>query len=165
MGRRGGRLLKLTPDQDHLTIETLVVNDSVAVGRGHLNPFYYYGELIDVDWGMEVTFWLYFDENFKIKKQIDWVEYALSVLDNIFKQYGEKGINELPDWLDLTKKKITPPFYLPLPAKSKRPLPKFPAAEVLPANLAPRPLCLHRPEEKCQSDWQRLALMQGPGEF
>ena len=79
------------------------MNDSVAVGRGHLNPFYYYGKLIDVEWGMEVTFWLYFDENLKIKKQVDWIEYDPTVLDDVLKHYREKGIDELPEWLDLSR--------------------------------------------------------------
>lgn len=99
----GENFRKLTPEQDHITIETLLVNDSVAVGRGRVNPFYYYDELIDEEWGMDVTFWLYFDEDLKIKKQVDWIEYGPSVLEDVLTRYREKGINEIPDWLDLSR--------------------------------------------------------------
>jgi hypothetical protein len=95
---------KLSPEQQHITIESLVVNDSIAVGIGRINPFYYHDRLIDAEWGMEVTFWLYFDENLKIKKQIDWIEYDAEVLENVIKHYKEKGVNKTPEWLDLSKR-------------------------------------------------------------
>ena len=98
----GNHFKKLTPDQEHLSIETLVANDSVAVGRGRVNPFYYYGKLIDADWGMEFTIWLYFDENFKIIKQVDWMEYDSGVLENVIKHVKENGLDKTPDWLDLS---------------------------------------------------------------
>lgn len=93
---------KLTPNQEHLSIESLVVNDSIAVARGHLNPFYYHGELIDEEWGMEFTIWLYFDENLKIKRQIDWMEYAPEVYESVIKRIREKGMHDVPEWLDLS---------------------------------------------------------------
>jgi len=99
----GENFRKLSPDQDHITIETLLVNDSVAVGRGRVNPFYYYDKLIDEEWGMDVTFWLYFDEDMKIKKQIDWIEYGPGVMEDVLTRYKEKGVDEIPDWLDLSK--------------------------------------------------------------
>ena len=34
---------KLYPEQKHLVIETLTVNDSMAIARGYINPFYWYG--------------------------------------------------------------------------------------------------------------------------
>lgn len=93
---------KLTPDQEHLAIESLVTNDSVAVVRGHLNPFYYYGELVDAEWGMEFTIWLYFDEEFKIKRQVDWFEYDDKVLESIVNRVRKDGL-KTPDWLDLSR--------------------------------------------------------------
>lgn len=93
---------KLTPEQEHLVIESLVANDSMAVARGHLNPFYYYGELIDVEWGMEFTIWLYFDENFKIKHQVDWFEYDDKVLESVITRVRRDGVR-IPDWLDLSR--------------------------------------------------------------
>ena len=36
----GNNFRKLTPDQKHVEIDALVVNDSMAIGYGHLNPFY-----------------------------------------------------------------------------------------------------------------------------
>ena len=94
---------KLTPDQDHLTLTSLVANDSVAVGRGRINPFYYYGQLVDAEWGMEFTIWLYFDEQLKIKKQIDWMEYAPEVFESVIKRVRENGVEKAPDWLDLSR--------------------------------------------------------------
>lgn len=99
----GGHFKKLSPDQDHITIETLVVNDTVAVGKGSVNPFYYYDEYIDPEWGMAAAFWLYFDENLKIKKQVDWIEYDPEVLESVIKRVREKGVDKIPDWLDLSK--------------------------------------------------------------
>ena len=96
---------KLTPDQDHLTLTSLVANDSVAVGRGRINPFYYYGQLVDAEWGMEFTIWLYFDEHLKIKKQIDWIEYAPEVFESVIKRVREHGVEKTPDWLDLSPEK------------------------------------------------------------
>ncbi len=95
---------KLSPDQKHLVLESLVVNDSIAVGRGHLNPFYYNEVLINTDWGMAFTIWLYFDENLKITKQLDWFEYDPAVLENVVKRCREKGFEATPDWLDLSRK-------------------------------------------------------------
>lgn len=94
---------KLSPEQEHLAIESLVVEDSTAVVRGHLNPFYYYGELIDSDWGMEFTIWLYFDENLRIKKQVDWFEYDPTVIESVLTRYKTQGVEKIPDWLDLSR--------------------------------------------------------------
>ena len=99
----GDNFKKLTPEQEHLTVYSLVANDSVAVARGRVNPFYYYGELIDVEWGMEFTIWLYFDERFKIKKQIDWMEYDPSVFELVIKRIRENGVDKTPEWLDLSR--------------------------------------------------------------
>jgi hypothetical protein len=39
-----------------LTIHTIVANDSVAVARATINPFYYYGELKESEWGWRLPF-------------------------------------------------------------------------------------------------------------
>jgi hypothetical protein len=96
------RFRKLSPEQAHLTVTSLVVDDSTAVARGRVNPFYYDGYLIDTDWGMDFTIWLYFDDNLQIKRQIDWFEYAPEVLESILKRYRTKGVEAIPDWLDLS---------------------------------------------------------------
>ena len=98
-----GNFRKLTPDQPHLTLETLVANEEVAVARGHLNPFYYYDKLVDTDWGMDFTIWLYFDEDLLIRKQVDWFEYDAAALDGILSHYRKNGAGALPDWLDLSE--------------------------------------------------------------
>ena len=99
----GGNFRKLSPEQQHLTLESLVANDTLAVARGHVNPFYYYDQLIDSEWGMSFTIWLYFDDSLKISRQIDWMEYDPNVMEGVVKHYREKGVDVLPDWLDLTR--------------------------------------------------------------
>lgn len=94
---------KLSAEQEHLAVESLVANDSMAVARGHLNPFYYYGKLVDSDWGMEFTIWLYFDEHLKIRKQVDWFEYDPTVMESVIQRYRSQGVDKIPDWLDLNK--------------------------------------------------------------
>ena len=64
---------KIVQEQKHLVLETMMVQDSVVVGRGRLNPFFWNNEL--QEWPDDFTIWLYFDENMKIYKQIDWVHY------------------------------------------------------------------------------------------
>ncbi len=99
----GGNFKKLTTDQEHLTIYSLVANDSMAVARGRVNPFYYYDQLIDAAWGMEFTIWLYFDEHLKISKQIDWMEYDPVALQNVLDRVEKNGHEAIPDWLDLSR--------------------------------------------------------------
>ena len=99
----GDMFKKLSPSQDHLAVETLVANDSVAVARGRVNPFYYGGTLIDVEWGMDFTIWLYFDEDLQIKRQIDWMEYDPGVLEGMLKRCRENGHEAIPEWLDLSR--------------------------------------------------------------
>jgi hypothetical protein len=44
-----------------------------------------------------------FDEDLKIKKQVDWIEYDPSVLTCVVKRYEEQGIDKTPEWLDLSR--------------------------------------------------------------
>ena len=99
----GDRFRKLSKDQPHLTVHTLVVDKNVAVARGHVNPFYYDNQLIDVEWGMDFTIWLYFDNDLKISRQVDWFEYDSNVLENMIKRCRENGFEAIPEWLDLSK--------------------------------------------------------------
>lgn len=64
---------KVLPEQQHLVLEDLMVQDSVAIGRGRLNPFFWNDDL--QEWPEDFTIWLYFDQNMKIHRQIDWVRY------------------------------------------------------------------------------------------
>lgn len=97
------RFKKLTPEQEHMALESLVVQGNTAVGRGHLNPFYYDGTRIDTDWGMEFTIWLYFDTDLKIIEQHDWFEYDPYTLETVIKRCREHGFEAIPDWLDLSR--------------------------------------------------------------
>lgn len=100
----GDQFQKLSPDQKHLSIYSLVADEEVAVARGRVNPFYYGGTLIDVEWGMEFTIWLYFDEDLNIIKQIDWMEYDPNALESMLQRCKENGFEAIPDWLDLSKR-------------------------------------------------------------
>ncbi|MCB0587078.1 MAG: nuclear transport factor 2 family protein [Phaeodactylibacter sp.] len=70
---------KLSPSQAHLEVESLVVGDSTAVGRGHFNPFYWHGQLQEWDDG-SFTIWLYFDRQGKIYRQYDFITYPAGLL-------------------------------------------------------------------------------------
>ena len=94
---------KLSPEQQHLSIEHLVANDSTAMAYGHLNPFYWYGNLVDLDWGMQFTIILHFDEDLKIKKQVDWMEYDDKTQESVIKRYREVGVDDPPAWLNLER--------------------------------------------------------------
>jgi len=100
----GDRFKKMSPEQEHLNLQSLVVEGNTVAGRGHLNPFYYDGVLVDSEWGMEFTILLRFDENLKIIEQIDWMEYDPVTLENTIKRCKENGFEAIPDWLDLSKK-------------------------------------------------------------
>lgn len=99
----GDRFKKLSPDQEHLGLQSLVVEGNMAVARGRVNPFYYDGALIDSEWGMDFTIWLYFDEDLKIIEQHDWMEYDPFVLESTIKRCRENGFEAIPDWLDLSR--------------------------------------------------------------
>ncbi len=99
----GDNFKKLAPDQEHLTLYSLVANDSVAVARGRVNPFYYYDQMVDSEWGMEFTIWLYFDKNLKIVKQVDWMEYDPVALQSVLDRVEKNGHEATPDWLDLSR--------------------------------------------------------------
>ncbi len=100
----GDRFKKMSPEQKHLNLESLVVEGNTVAGKGHLNPFYYDGNLINPDWGMEFTIWLRFDENLKITEQIDWMEYDPFTLESTIKRCRENGFEAIPDWLDLSRR-------------------------------------------------------------
>ncbi len=99
----GDRFKKLSPEQKHLNVQSLVVEGNTVACRGHLNPFYYDGVLVDSEWGMAFTIWLRFDENLKIIEQIDWMEYDPVTLENTIKRCRENGFEAIPDWLDLSR--------------------------------------------------------------
>jgi len=100
----GDRFKKMSSEQKHLDLQSLVVEGNTAVGRGRVNPYYYDGYLIDSEWGMEFTIWLRFDDNLKIVEQIDWMEYDPVTLEGIIRRCKENGFEAIPDWLDLSKK-------------------------------------------------------------
>ena len=52
---------------------------------------------------MEFTIWLYFDDKGKIKRQIDWMEYGPEVMESVINRYRTHGVDQMPDWLDLSR--------------------------------------------------------------
>ncbi|MEO0337850.1 MAG: nuclear transport factor 2 family protein [Bacteroidota bacterium] len=98
-----GNFQKLSPDQEHLIIDEMVVDENTVVARGNFQPFYWYDQPVKPIWGMQATFWLHFDEDLKIDHQIDWIEYDPSVLESVIKRVREKGVQRVPDWLDLER--------------------------------------------------------------
>lgn len=76
---------KIVPDQKHLVLQTMLVQDSVVVGQGRLSPFFWHNEL--QEWPEDFTIWLYFDQNMKIYRQIDWVRYPTWLIQS-FEQEG-----------------------------------------------------------------------------
>ena len=53
---------------------------------------------------MNFTILLVFDENLKIKKQIDWIEYDAKVLESVIQRYRAEGVDKPPGWLDLERR-------------------------------------------------------------
>lgn len=75
------------PDHPEIfRLDDLVVNDSMAVGRGVFFPFYWQDTLFSMEWDPTFTIWLWFDDSMKINRQIDWVEYS----GNVLKSVGER---------------------------------------------------------------------------
>lgn len=95
---------KLYPGQPSLEVEHLLVDDSTAIAAGYFTPFYWYGQLIEPDWGMQFQMVLHFDDDLRIKKQVDWIEYDDATLESVIKRYREVGVDDPPAWLDLEKK-------------------------------------------------------------
>lgn len=99
----GDAFKKLSPDQEHLTLESLVVDGNIVVATGQVNPFYYHGNLIDTEWGMDFTIWLTFDDDLKIVKQTDWFEYDPYTLKATVERCEKNGFEATPEWLDLSR--------------------------------------------------------------
>jgi len=58
-----------------LILEDLAVTDSSAVGRGYFTPFYFGGQLMAMEHRWRFTIWLYFNEEGKVHKHIDYIDY------------------------------------------------------------------------------------------
>jgi hypothetical protein len=46
---------------------------------------------------------LHFDEDQKIIRQVDWIEYAPQTLQRVIDRARDKGVQTVPDWLDLSR--------------------------------------------------------------
>jgi len=86
---------KLSEDQAHLVLHDLIVQGNKAVARGYFNPFMWNGELQEWKWGSEFTIWLFFDDNQKIRKQIDFIEYPDAVLEDVIRSFRRQEGREM----------------------------------------------------------------------
>lgn len=69
-------LLEKHPDYPEvLVLEDLTTTDSTAVGRGYFTPFYYDGKLYGDAENLRFAIALHFNEEGKIKRHIDFIEY------------------------------------------------------------------------------------------
>ena len=66
-----------------------MADEEIAVGRGYFTPIYWNDKLYDMKWGATFTIWLFFDDELKIIRQIDWIEYSGDVLQSIGKRMEE----------------------------------------------------------------------------
>jgi hypothetical protein len=70
---------KKDPEIGHLKLDHITTNDSVAIGFGHFTPYYWKGILYAQD-APAFTIILEFDENMKIERQVDYIEYPPELL-------------------------------------------------------------------------------------
>jgi predicted ester cyclase len=85
-----GPFEKMSPDQQHFVVEHMVADSNVVATRGQIQPFYFEGNFIPLTHKASFTLWLWFDENGKIIRQIDWIEYPASVLKSVAARMPEE---------------------------------------------------------------------------
>ena len=78
-----GPFEKMSSDQKHFVVKNMVADGNLVVTRGQIQPFYYEGNFIPLSHNASFTLWLWFNENGKIIRQIDWIEYPGSVLKSV----------------------------------------------------------------------------------
>lgn len=72
------------------TVDEYISNDSMVVVNGHFNTYSYNGFQFSP---MKFTTYLYFDENYKIKKQVDWFNYPIGDLIELYDLEQSKNID------------------------------------------------------------------------
>ena len=73
-----------------LKVEDVITNDSMAVVNGQYNSYTYNGFTFAP---MKFTTYLYFDKNHKIKKQVDWMNYPIGDLIELYQMEQSKTID------------------------------------------------------------------------
>ena len=73
-----------------LVLEELALTDSSAIGRGVFNPFYYGGKLFSLDHKWRFNMSLQFNDEGKIIKHIDFIEYPPEFLQQAAATLTEK---------------------------------------------------------------------------
>lgn len=77
----GGKMFK---------VDEIISNDSMAIVNGHFNSYTYNGFTFAP---MKFVTYLYFDKENKIKKQIDWFNYPIGDLIELYQLEQTKEIN------------------------------------------------------------------------
>ncbi len=77
----GGKMFK---------VNEIIANDTMAVVNGQFNSYTYNGFTFAP---MKFTTYLYFDKNQKIKKQVDWFNYPIGDLIELYQLEQSKTIN------------------------------------------------------------------------
>lgn len=77
-------------DGKMINVEQIVSNDSMAIVNGTFNSYTYNGFKFTP---MKFTTYLYFDENHKIKKQVDWFNYPIGDLIELYQLEQSKSID------------------------------------------------------------------------
>lgn len=73
-----------------LKVEEVITNDSMAIVNGQFNSYTYNGFTFAP---MKFTTYLYFDKNHKIKRQVDWFNYPIGDLIELYQMEQSKTID------------------------------------------------------------------------
>ncbi|QTV05311.1 hypothetical protein [Faecalibacter bovis] len=73
-----------------LKVDGVIANDSMAVVNGQFNSYTYNGFTFAP---MKFTTYLYFDKNHKIIKQVDWMNYPIGDLIELYQMEQSKSID------------------------------------------------------------------------
>ena len=71
-------------------VNDVISNDTLAIVNGEFNSYTFNGFTFAP---MKFTTYLYFDQDFKIKKQVDWFNYPIGDLIELYQLEQQKGIN------------------------------------------------------------------------
>lgn len=73
-----------------LKVDEIITNDSMAIVNGQFNSYTYNGFTFAP---MKFTTHLYFDQNHKVKKQVDWFNYPIGDLIELYQMEQSKTID------------------------------------------------------------------------
>ena len=65
-------------------LEDLLVQGNLAIGSGYFTPFNYHGFTYAEEEPMRFTIWLTWNDQGKIIKQVDWIDYPGELLQAMY---------------------------------------------------------------------------------